>query len=235
MAFDYRTIRRRKIDALNVIGCLDHADQRHISYSMESTRQNYGRPAGRPAQPAHRLCLSIVSSAAVPDRARKCDAGGGVSEATAPDREARARRRLSELGLAIGQTFCPVNFLAANSSVSRSPGRWSVRQACCFATSRPAISDSKTSANLLDLLEQLNKEGLTLVIVTHDENVANRARRRVHIIDGRLTDVTIEKTTPRARSAARNRPPRRKLLARELRFAIFLANRWPACSHGRAG
>jgi macrolide transport system ATP-binding/permease protein len=53
--------------------------------------------------------------------------------------------------------------------------------------------DSKTSANLLDLLAKLNKEGLTLVIVTHDENVANRAGRRVHIIDGRLTDVTIDR------------------------------------------
>src|SRR4051812_18684864 len=51
--------------------------------------------------------------------------------------------------------------------------------------------DSKSSANLLDLLAKLNNEGLTLVIVTHDENVANRAARRVHIIDGRLTDITV--------------------------------------------
>src|SRR3990172_497052 len=50
--------------------------------------------------------------------------------------------------------------------------------------------DSKSSANLLDLFETLNQQGLTLVIVTHDENVANRAGRRVHIIDGSLTDVT---------------------------------------------
>src|SRR5207237_1237378 len=47
-----------------------------------------------------------------------------------------------------------------------------------------------TSANLLDLFDKLNKEGLTIVIVSHDENVANRAGRRVHIIDGRLTDIT---------------------------------------------
>ena len=32
--------------------------------------------------------------------------------------------------------------------------------------------------------------GLTLVVVTHDENVANRAGRRVHLVDGRLTDFT---------------------------------------------
>ena len=49
--------------------------------------------------------------------------------------------------------------------------------------------DSKSSARLLDLFEQLNREGLTLVIVSHDPNVANRAGRRVHIIDGQPTDL----------------------------------------------
>jgi macrolide transport system ATP-binding/permease protein len=49
--------------------------------------------------------------------------------------------------------------------------------------------DSKSSADLLDLFAALNRQGLTLIIVTHDEKVANRAGRRVHIIDGTLTDV----------------------------------------------
>jgi len=49
--------------------------------------------------------------------------------------------------------------------------------------------DSKSSANILDLFEKLNREGLTLVIVSHDENVARRASRRVHIIDGKPTDL----------------------------------------------
>src|SRR5690606_28114942 len=47
--------------------------------------------------------------------------------------------------------------------------------------------DSKATADLLDLFARLNEQGLTLIIVTHDENVANRAGRRVHIINGRLT------------------------------------------------
>jgi cell division protein FtsX len=49
--------------------------------------------------------------------------------------------------------------------------------------------DSTTSANILDLFAKLNQEGLTLVVVTHDEKVASRAGRRVHIIDGKLTDL----------------------------------------------
>ncbi len=48
--------------------------------------------------------------------------------------------------------------------------------------------DSENSAADSRSLRRLNKEGLTLVVVTHDENVANRASRRVHIVDGvRLT------------------------------------------------
>lgn len=50
--------------------------------------------------------------------------------------------------------------------------------------------DSKSSASLLDLFADLNHQGLTVIVVTHDENVARRASRRVHIIDGSLTDIT---------------------------------------------
>ncbi len=49
--------------------------------------------------------------------------------------------------------------------------------------------DSKSAAALLDLFEELNRQGLTLVIVTHDEKVAKRATRRVHIIDGELSEI----------------------------------------------
>ena len=46
--------------------------------------------------------------------------------------------------------------------------------------------DRQTSADILDFFAQLNADGLTLAIVTHDEGVAGRARRRVHIVDGAI-------------------------------------------------
>jgi macrolide transport system ATP-binding/permease protein len=46
--------------------------------------------------------------------------------------------------------------------------------------------DSRSSKSILDLFEKLNDEGLTLVVVTHDEGVARRAARRVHIVDGAI-------------------------------------------------
>jgi len=49
--------------------------------------------------------------------------------------------------------------------------------------------DSKSGAEILDLFDELNKQGLTLIVVTHDESIAKRAQRRVHIIDGALTEI----------------------------------------------
>jgi putative ABC transport system ATP-binding protein len=46
--------------------------------------------------------------------------------------------------------------------------------------------DQSTGQDVLALFEQLNNEGLTLVIVTHDAQVAARAKRRVSFLDGRI-------------------------------------------------
>lgn len=48
--------------------------------------------------------------------------------------------------------------------------------------------DSKTSMELLDLLKKINEEGKTIVIVTHDKNVADITKRKVKIIDGELIE-----------------------------------------------
>ena len=38
----------------------------------------------------------------------------------------------------------------------------------------------------MDLFEKLNKDGVTIIMITHDENVAKYAKRIIYIIDGRL-------------------------------------------------
>lgn len=46
--------------------------------------------------------------------------------------------------------------------------------------------DSKTSNEILDILKQLNKDGKTIIMITHDNEIANAAKRKVRIKDGKI-------------------------------------------------
>jgi putative ABC transport system ATP-binding protein len=47
--------------------------------------------------------------------------------------------------------------------------------------------DQHSGTEIIQLLEELNNNGLTLIIVTHDMNIGKRARRRIRIVDGKIS------------------------------------------------
>lgn len=47
--------------------------------------------------------------------------------------------------------------------------------------------DSENSANVIELLERLNADGMTIVLITHDRDIAARGNKTFHISDGQLT------------------------------------------------
>ena len=49
--------------------------------------------------------------------------------------------------------------------------------------------DSQMARSVLELIEDINSQGTTIVMVTHDPELAARARRNVHIVDGMATDL----------------------------------------------
>ena len=55
--------------------------------------------------------------------------------------------------------------------------------------------DHATGNQVIDLLEQLNAQGVTLIVVTHNPEIGNRAARQIKIVDGKITeDVCTEVT-----------------------------------------
>jgi putative ABC transport system ATP-binding protein len=48
--------------------------------------------------------------------------------------------------------------------------------------------DSRTTEEIIDLFEELNKSGITVIIVTHEPDIAKRARRRLTFRDGKIVE-----------------------------------------------
>jgi len=46
--------------------------------------------------------------------------------------------------------------------------------------------DSQSGAEILSVLDELHRQGKTLIIVTHDDHIGKRAQRIIHLLDGRI-------------------------------------------------
>jgi putative ABC transport system ATP-binding protein len=63
--------------------------------------------------------------------------------------------------------------------------------------------DSKTGLEIMGLFDRLNRSGITIVIVTHDQNVANFARRIITLSDGFLIEDRVHENPSNARDMLR--------------------------------
>ena len=55
--------------------------------------------------------------------------------------------------------------------------------------------DSETSRQIMDLLSEINRGGITVLVVTHDPEVANRTQRTIRLRDGRVVDSVMSGTS----------------------------------------
>lgn len=62
--------------------------------------------------------------------------------------------------------------------------------------------DSQMARSVMELLEDINSQGTTIVMVTHDPELAARAQRNVHIVDGMATDLQREPSLVRTAATA---------------------------------
>ena len=51
--------------------------------------------------------------------------------------------------------------------------------------------DSKTSREIIDIFHDLHEQGNTIVLITHDNNIAKQAQRSIHILDGQISEVVL--------------------------------------------
>ena len=104
------------------------------------------------------------------------------------ERRARAVRALERVGLGDRVDFKP-NQLSGGQCQRVAIARAIVNNPKILLADEPTGAlDSQSGAQIMELFQTLNDEGVTVVMITHDLNVANHAKRVLHIRDGQFAE-----------------------------------------------
>jgi putative ABC transport system ATP-binding protein len=97
---------------------------------------------------------------------------------------------LEKLGIARRASHLP-NQLSGGERQRVAIGRSIVMKPAILLADEPTGNlDSRSGAEVTEILETLNREGITLLVVTHDNNMGERARRRIRMVDGAVATDT---------------------------------------------
>ncbi|KPF48464.1 ABC transporter ATP-binding protein [beta proteobacterium AAP121] len=127
--------------------------------------------------------LNVIDNIEVPLRYR------GLSGA---DRRRQAADALARVGLSARARHYP-NELSGGQQQRVAIARALASSPKLLLADEPTGNlDSQMARSVMALLEELHREGATIVMVTHDPQLAARAQRNVHVIDGQVVDIAAE-------------------------------------------
>ncbi|MEO7623051.1 MAG: ABC transporter ATP-binding protein [Gallionella sp.] len=101
-------------------------------------------------------------------------------------RQQRAHELLAKVGLADKADSLP-NKISGGQQQRVAIARALINRPRLILADEPTGNlDSHTSEEIMALFEELNREGITIVLVTHEEDIARHAKRKVRFLDGRI-------------------------------------------------
>ncbi|MEO7086558.1 MAG: ABC transporter ATP-binding protein [Gemmatimonadaceae bacterium] len=105
-----------------------------------------------------------------------------------PERVRRARELLAYVGLVERRDHRPTQLSGGEQQRVAIARALANKPRLLLADEPTGELDAKTGAEMIDLLERVNSDGTTILVVTHDEDLANAAHRVIHMKDGLIVD-----------------------------------------------
>ena len=103
------------------------------------------------------------------------------------ERKERALKALTRVGLEDRATFMPTQLSGGQKPRGAIPRAMVNNPMIIWGFAPRGALYSKSGANIMDLLKTLHDEGVTIVMITHDSNIASHAKKVYNIIDGEIS------------------------------------------------
>ena len=181
-----------KSTLMNIVGCLDRPTEGRYSLAGEDVS---GLNKARLANIRNRKIGFVFQSFNLLPRATALknvllpllyDRHNGRSPR---EREARAREALAAVGLADRLHHFPSQ-LSGGQQQRVAIARALINDPALILADEPTGNlDSQSSAEIMGLLRELHERGRTIVMITHEADIAVHAQRMIHMRDGRIVDL----------------------------------------------
>ena len=180
-----------KSTLMNIVGCLDTADAgRYLldgipieDYSENELARVRNEKIGFVFQ-----SFNLIPKMSAEENVELPLIYRGVKSA---ERQERVHEALERVGLAKRAKHQPTE-LSGGQQQRVAIARALVTKPSLILADEPTGNlDSRTTDEIMDIFHELHEQGNTIVLITHDNDVAKQAKRIIHIRDGRLSEVKL--------------------------------------------
>ena len=180
-----------KSTLMNIIGCLDVADAGVYKldglpigeYSENELAHIRNKKIGFVFQSFNLIPkLSAEENVELPLIYQKVPRG---------ERQQRVREALEKVGLQKRAKHLPTELSGGQQQRVAIARALVTRPSLILADEPTGNLDSKTSREIMDIFHELHRQGNTIVLITHDNDVARQAERAIHILDGKITEASL--------------------------------------------
>jgi len=178
-----------KSTMMNIIGCLDVADEGEYlldgqsieQYSEEELARIRNKKIGFVFQTFNLLSrMTAIENVELPLIYQRLPLG---------ERKEKTNAALERVGLTDRSHHKPTELSGGQQQRVAIARALATEPTILLADEPTGNLDSKTGSDILSLFHKLHAAGNTIVLITHNEEIANQAQRRIRIIDGRVWEV----------------------------------------------
>ncbi|MGO4263589.1 ABC transporter ATP-binding protein [Lysobacter sp. TAB13] len=131
-----------------------------------------------------------------------CDVPLRYRRMPAAERKQRIEQALTQVGLGSRMRHYPTELSGGQQQRAAIARALAGSPRLLLADEPTGNLDSQMARGVMELLEEINGQGTTIIMVTHDPELAARAQRNVHIVDGMATDLSAVPSLIRAPMSA---------------------------------